>query len=182
MRSLTSYFFQAAEAVGLVNLEEALVMAASQGKTNTARALLEAGAYVHFLGDSPLALAAEGGHTETVKALLDAGANVHAWDDTPLVHAAGNGYTDIVKVLLKAGADVHAQRDLALQSAVSWDRAQTARTLLEAGANVFAGGVVDARRQPEMAELVRQWGARAVARLTAAAPNSRPSPLPTCSQ
>ena len=56
-------------------MDRALRMAASDGDTESVRALLDAGADVHAGTDAPLWFAAGGRHTDTMRALIDAGAN-----------------------------------------------------------------------------------------------------------
>jgi ankyrin repeat protein len=60
-----------------------------------------------YRGRTALMLAAERGHTETAKALIDAGADVNAkgkGNKTALMLAAKMGHTGIVEILKQAGA------------------------------------------------------------------------------
>ena len=70
-------------------------------------------------GNTPLHLAAYQGHTETAKALLSAGAYTEARavaGITPLHAAAHWGHTEVVFVLLTAGADVNTRDDNGLSA------------------------------------------------------------------
>jgi hypothetical protein len=93
------------------------IIEACEGRTETVRNLLVAGADVHAEDDWALRMAAERDHTKTVQVLLASGADVHAVNDWALRYAACYGYAQTVKVLLAGGADVHAQDDEALRCA-----------------------------------------------------------------
>jgi ankyrin repeat protein len=69
------------------------------GRSDDAKALLDAGADGHALDDWALRVASRSGRTETVKLLLEKGADVHAGDDYALRVASLNGHTETVKVL-----------------------------------------------------------------------------------
>ena len=59
-------------------------------------------------GRTPVYIAAENGKTESIKLLLEAGADKDKASDDgapPLYIAAQNGHTESVKLLLEAGAD-----------------------------------------------------------------------------
>jgi hypothetical protein len=86
----------------------ALIMAASNGHTDTVTALIAGGADVNarFLGETALMGAAAEGHTDTVTALIAGGADVNARsssDWTALKFARANGHTEIVRILQQAG-------------------------------------------------------------------------------
>lgn len=91
--------------------------------------------------------AAKEGKTEEVKKLIVQGANVNAkdkdqkgWPDwTVLMYAANGGHTAIVEALLAKGADVNYQTNLgrtALMYAASKGHTTTVQALLDKGANV----------------------------------------------
>lgn len=69
----------------------------------------------HILGMTALMVAAEEGYTDIAKALIDAGADVNMRKGgrndgyTALMIAVENGHPAIVKLLIKAGADVNAE-------------------------------------------------------------------------
>ncbi len=84
----------------------------SVGNTETAKALIEAGADVnakHGDGVTPLLLAAREGQAETVKLLIKAGADVNAeiengFTVTVVEMAEMSGHPEIVEILKQAGA------------------------------------------------------------------------------
>jgi hypothetical protein len=80
-------------------LNDALALAARNGRAQAAAFLIEEGADVHELSDEPLRWAAEAGHTTTVEILLKAGANPHIRDDIPLRSAVANGHADTAALL-----------------------------------------------------------------------------------
>ena len=77
------------------------MLAALNGNTDTAKALLEAGADLEAKnnnGGTALMLAALNGNTDTAKALLEAGADLEAKNNnggTALMSAAQQGHTEI---------------------------------------------------------------------------------------
>src|ERR1022692_3844349 len=77
-------------------IDRALRREASDGDTESVKALLDAGADVHNEVDGALWCAALGRHTDTMRALIDAGAN----QDIALLEAAANGMVELVKELL----------------------------------------------------------------------------------
>jgi uncharacterized protein len=91
----------------------ALHLAAFFGKTELARALIDAGARVdtyttNDLANQPLHAAAAGRHVEICRLLLAAGADVNATQHggfTPLHEAAQLGDDEMVELFLSAGAD-----------------------------------------------------------------------------
>lgn len=80
-------------------LNNALALAARNGRARAASRLIEAGADVHELHDEPIRWAAEGGHNTTVEVLLNAGANPHIRDDEPIRLALTNGHPDTAAIL-----------------------------------------------------------------------------------
>lgn len=97
----------------------ALHLAAFFGKTEAARALIEAGAAVGVYSQNdlwvqPLHSAASGRHHEVCRLLIAAGADVNAKQRhgfSPLHAAAQQGDDELVELLLSAGADPSAPRD-----------------------------------------------------------------------
>jgi len=82
-----------------------------EGNVLFVKALIFAGADVHWMGDFTLQRAASHDRADLVKVLLDAGANIEASDSngwTSLYYAALHCCTDTVTVLLRAGANIHA--------------------------------------------------------------------------
>ncbi len=125
--------------------------AASKGKAELVKALIEAGANVNAKiksglrrGETPLHQAAYSGHTEVVKALIEAGAEANAKDkdsQTPLHKAGYRGNAEVVKLLIKAGAQVNAKNSngqTPLHEAASWANIEMVKALIKAGAEVNA--------------------------------------------
>src|SRR3990167_472016 len=101
----------------------ALIEAASFGRTDTAKLLLDRGADINAINDyggTALISAARfwprsDGNTDTVKLLLDRGSDINAVDasgTTALILAAEYAPIDTVRLLLKMGADIdHVNQD-----------------------------------------------------------------------
>ncbi|XP_076046532.1 ankyrin repeat-rich membrane spanning isoform X4 [Oratosquilla oratoria] len=94
----------------------ALILAASKGKEDFCRALLEQGGADVNVEDndqwSALITAAKDGHEAVVSTLLDHGANIHHKDMggwTALMWACYKGHTSLARLLLSRGADATAQ-------------------------------------------------------------------------
>ncbi|KAK1843838.1 ankyrin repeat domain-containing protein 28 [Colletotrichum chrysophilum] len=95
----------------LPSLAGPLLQAASKGRDNIARLLLQHGADPSVAGTSgttPLCQASENGHEQVVRVLLEFGeVNPNVTDSrgrTPLWHAANNGHELVVMALLEQGA------------------------------------------------------------------------------
>ena len=106
-------------------IDRALRREASDGDTESVKALLDAGADVHSEVDAALWCAALGRHTDTMRALIDAGAN----QDIALLEAAANGLVVLVKVLLRKGANIHMYNGLPLRMAKYNGHTETVRIL-----------------------------------------------------
>jgi ankyrin repeat protein len=98
-------------------------------------------------GSMALILALDTGRSETAKALLDAGADVNSIDSdrrTALMHAVTSGRPRLVRLMLERGANVH-WRDLdgqnALMAAVHVYNIPAAQLLLAKGADPWAKDV-----------------------------------------
>lgn len=95
---------------------EAFRMAAYEGKLDTVRSAVEAGADINGIDPAQsltaLHMAAYNGHTETVNFLIEKGATVDCRDSegkTPLIHACTGPFAQAVEALLAAGADINAR-------------------------------------------------------------------------
>ncbi len=90
-----------------------LTAAASKGRLDAVRLLLDWGADPNLEGDAtPLVNAAEGGHVDVVSLLLDRGANIGQilpGRQSALIRASEKGRLEVVKLLVARGADVNAR-------------------------------------------------------------------------
>lgn len=124
-----------------------LMIAATEGKENLAKLLVEYGADVNAIdvgGDTALMWAANDGHLNVVEFLVEHGANVNAAATgliyagfTALIYASEKGYVNMVKYLIKHGANINAKNkngDTALSIAEKNGHTEVARILREAGA------------------------------------------------
>ena len=121
----------------------ALVMAAYDGSTAIAKALIKAGAnldlHQSFSGATALTMAIWKGDPATVKALIKVGANLNLPNivgRTPLIGAVIEGRTAIVKTLIKAGANLDLQtsgRCTALTLAIDKGHPTIVEALIMAG-------------------------------------------------
>ena len=157
-------FCAAASAVGMLDLNQALISAVENERPDVVRALLDGGADVHAScneqwapHDEALCEAALRGDTPTVKVLLAAGADVHAEDggggtDYPLRNAASVGSVETIVALLAAGADVHTEiygeEDAALVDAARGGHTEAVKVLLNAGAANYRGALHEAFTHP----------------------------------
>jgi len=112
--------------------ETSLHRAASAGRVEVARVLLDAGANPNATtseGATPLLEASYKGYVDIAKLLLERGANVNAAEKrhgfTPLQEAIRKGNVELVKLLLDGGADMHSKtidgRDAFARAAASGD-------------------------------------------------------------
>ena len=121
-----------------------LMIAASEGKKELAKLLVQHGAEVNtkdHLGDTALMWAANGDHLNVVEFLVEHGANVNAATTGPispgstaLMYASQKGYVNLVKYLIKHGAKINAKNtngDTALSIAEKNGHMEIARILRE---------------------------------------------------
>lgn len=97
-------------------LNAEMVIAATYGRTDRLKAMLNAGAYAKFGDSRALRMAASNGHSDCVELLITK-SDVSAFDNEALREAAKGGYADIVEILIRAGADVNARDNDALKLA-----------------------------------------------------------------
>lgn len=95
--------------------DRALIVAAANGQTETARLLIKNGANVHAQHDEAIYKAAVGDHTSVFQMLLQNGADVRWKKNCMLRTASANGNLTMVKLLLERGADPHSEHDLAIR-------------------------------------------------------------------
>jgi len=150
---LAALLFFTQTSLGDINSE--LIKAATEGQTDTLKALIRGGADVQSDGGSALMSAAysalerhgkeesNDGQIEAVQILVSAGANVDEHSDdgiTALMLMAILGQADTVRVLLEAGADVNAANSAdggtALIFAVYGGSEDTVLVLIDADADV----------------------------------------------
>lgn len=91
------------------SLNEKLLTAAAEGKTELVVSSLESGAYINAQdgrGRTAVMAATHGNHVETVKALIEAGADINRQDDrqdNPFLYAGAEGLVEILKLVIDAG-------------------------------------------------------------------------------
>ena len=149
--------------------EGEFMMAATHGKIDELKGLLEAGLDVNMTGDdgtTALSLAALANQVEAIELLLARGADVNVTndkDDTPLHAAAFFGSLDALELLIAAGADVNARNANGESPldvcSVEWS--QELRGIVEF-VNGFLRTRIDAEtvreQRPLAAELIREHG------------------------
>jgi len=92
-------------------MNEKLIQAAEQGRTDEVKQWLAQGADINAQderGRTPIMAAVHGNRVETVKALVKAGADIDKQDarsDNPLLYASAEGQLEIVRLMIDAGAD-----------------------------------------------------------------------------
>ena len=124
------------------DINEDLIEAAKNGRTDEVRNLLDAGAEVNAEGEhgeTALMWATENGHFEVGRVLLNAGADVNARSEaglTALMGAAFEGRIENLKVLLDAGADVNVMSEIgtAMDMALAREHDDIVELLKQAGA------------------------------------------------
>lgn len=152
-----------------------LQMAAAKGNVVVVRLLLKHGAAVDAAdrnGRTAVEAAVLAGRTQVTDVLLKHGASLDA--DRLLLEAAreGNPDRDVVSYLVKRGANLEvrdASGDTPLLLAVRGGHLRTARHLVDRGADVnaldgagrSALSLAETHAQPEMAALLRRYGALA---------------------
>ena len=129
------------------NGQTPLMRAASLGRIEAIRQLLNAGADIEARGNNgftALMLAAGLGRIEAIRQLLNAGADIEARDNndsTALMLTAGFGQLEAIRVLLNAGADIEARNNggmTALMFAAAFGQPEAIQVLLKAGADKWA--------------------------------------------
>ena len=129
-----------------LELNDALLISAEDGKYLLVKFLLEAGVNVNYkienTGGTALMRANWSGHIKVVRLLLEFGAKVDIQDEdgwTALMYASRRVHIELVRLLLEKGANVnHQDKDgnTALMWASSKGHVELVRLLLEKGANV----------------------------------------------
>lgn len=128
-------------------MENALLVAADQGKENIVRLLGQKGTRLDTKDvdeATPLIIAASKGHYLVAKYLLDEGADIEitdAYNETALVVAVKGGKKSVTELLLARGADMEARSwfgDTPLIIAVEKDDDELVGMLLKDGARIDA--------------------------------------------
>lgn len=92
-------------------VNEQLLQAAEDGKTDTIKNLINNGANINVQdsdGRTPIMIATYNNDVETAKILIEAGADVNIQDNmknSPFLYAGAEGYLEILKLTIEAGAD-----------------------------------------------------------------------------
>lgn len=128
-----------------------LVTAATYGRTQTVKSLLDAGASLigkHAAGIPALEAAAKNGHLDTVKVLLTyicARNNLNFMNSTALISAAQYGHHEIAKELVAKGATINLQDSVgktALVHAILGQHEDIVTLLLNAHAQIDQSAVI----------------------------------------
>jgi ankyrin repeat protein len=131
-------------------LETPLILAATYGRTEIVKLLLEKGADVNLGNEgseTPLHYAARHGHIKVMEILLENGADVSEKGTgcgMPLQWAAQTGQIKAAELLLAHGADIHQKGTdewTALGTAVSHGQVEMVKYLLSKGADVNARAI-----------------------------------------
>jgi hypothetical protein len=150
--------------VRAADIHKGLLQASKEGRIETVREMLGAGANVNVRDEhnrTPRIKAVVSGHYEIAKLLLDAGADVNAGDAsgmTPIMMAAQSRNVPMAKALVKAGADANAQTPeghSVLEFAMVPANADMIETLINAGADPNRRD--DLGRTALMSSIVREF-------------------------
>jgi cytohesin len=168
-----------------ISIHEAAGAFVRKGNIEAVKQHLAAGTDVNAKGDvvgwTPLAWVAYEGHKEIVELLIENGADVNANDDiggTPLYRAARKGHKEIAELLIAAGTDVNAKNSVGqtpLQFAAGYGHKEIVELLIDNGADLDVKDddgrtpLDQAKRHPEIADLLRKHGGKTRAELWKAA-------------
>ncbi len=145
-------------------IDQQLLQAVKQGKTEAVRAILEKGADVETrdkAGSTLLMIATTKGYREIVRILIEKNVSVNATTRnsfTALYGAAMTGNIEIVELLLENGADVNVGRP-AIISAAQRNRIDIMRLLLNHGTVVKDTDILLSVMNPSAAEFLIKNGA-----------------------
>lgn len=132
------------------NMNSDLLTAATKGRTDTVRILLNKGANINVqnkTGNTPLMLTTERNHLATAQTLLDNGADANVqnkYEWTALMWAAGYRRTAILKAIITHGADMELKNEdgkTALIWATERGHSDMVKILLDNGADINAKDV-----------------------------------------
>jgi len=101
---------------------------------NAVKFLIEKGANVHVLIDTPLRKSASCGAIELVKYLVSVGADINARDGYPLACGASNGHISVVKYLVGVGANIH--NNFAVGTSVRYGHIEVVKYFASMGVNI----------------------------------------------
>lgn len=114
------------------DLENAMKYAVMHNMVDVTKFLIDAGTSNL---DTILSVAASEGRKDVVRLLLDNNVDVNSRDGQALIKAASGDHSDIVDLLLANGADIHVRQDEALRQAVANSALGTVALLLRRGAD-----------------------------------------------
>lgn len=117
----------------LFDLDEALIEAVKYGHIETAKFLLDTGAYIHVYYNETLTTVISSGNYDIFKALVNYMDKESYLFNEALLTASEYGQTKIVELLLENGANVHYSNDRSLIYAAEGGHVKTVLLLLEYG-------------------------------------------------
>ena len=132
-RNLLSYGVKAISEYGhLKLLEEAVIVASSNGHLEIVKYLVNLGVDFQAVDNQAVRLASKNGHLEVIKYLVEKGAEIHG--DEAIQWASTNGHFEIVKYFVERGSDFQAFDNEAIRVACIYKNFKIVKYLVEMGA------------------------------------------------